>query len=260
MPNTLGGRKQMHATKESQRWSERFMRAERGASSTRPRRLIRPVVVVVGGLALGIGASAADAFMGFGDGSHAWVRVASIALNMITAWVGAAFLVGRVARSARSAVVGGLAVLYSAVLGYYAFGATFGDRAHVGWATLSAVSIRWLVVATLVGPAFGVLGYLARRRDWFGIIATLSLPATAAVEVVGLFRISLDGFRIDPLRESTIAAVLMAAFVAAAWSRIAARVSDGADRDLVRSNPPGPSASAPTPNKPFEPTARGRLT
>lgn len=213
------------------------MRAERAASS---RWLGRPLVVVAGGLALGIGASAADAFMGFGVGSQAWLRVVSICLNMITAWVGAAFLVGRVARSVRTATAGGLAVLYAAVLGYYAFGAFLGDRVHVGRATLSAVSIRWLVVATLVGPVFGVLGYLARRGDWVGVFAALSLPVTAAVEVFGLLSISLDGFRIDPLREWSIAAVLVASLAAAVWSIAVARASDGADRDDVRTCSPEP--------------------
>jgi len=83
-------------------------------------------------------------------------------------------------------------------------------------------------VATVVGPVFGLLGYLSRRSGWLGIVATLSLPVTAAVEVFGLFRISLDGFRIDPLREWTIAAVLVAAFRAAAVSLAVAHTADRA--------------------------------
>lgn len=186
----------------------------------------RPSMIVIVGLAVGMGASAADAFMGFGVGSQAWVRVLSIFLNMVISWVGTAFLVGRVTRTPRNAAVAGLVVLYVAVLGYYVFGAFLGDRVHVGWTTLSAVPLRWLVVATVVGPVFGLLGHLSRRSDWLGTIATLSLPATAVVEVFGLFRISLDGFGLDPLREWTIATVLVAAFLAAAWSMAVARASD----------------------------------
>jgi hypothetical protein len=183
-------------------------------------------MVVIVGLGLGIGASAADRFMGFGVGPHAWVRVLSIFLNMVVAWAGTAFLVGRATRTPRDAGVAGLVVLYAAVLGYYAFGALFGDRMHVGWATLSEVSLRWLVVATVAGPMFGLLGHLSRRSDWLGIIATLSLPVTAALEVFGRFRISLDGFRIDPLREWTIAAVLVAACLTAAVSLAVAHSAD----------------------------------
>jgi len=200
----------------------RTVRAERADSFAGGGWRGRPGMVVIVGLALGVGASAADSFQGFGLGPQASVRVLSIFLNMAITWVGTAFLVGRATRNPRGALAAGLLVLYVAVLGYYVFGAFFGDRVHVGGATLTAVSLRWLVAATLVGPAFGLLGHLARRSDWLGITAALSLPVTAAAEVFGLLRISLDGFTIDPLREWTIIAVLVAAFVVAAWSLAAA--------------------------------------
>lgn len=121
---------------------------------------------------------------------------------------------------------GGLVVLYVAVLSYYLFGALVGDRTQVGWTTLAAVSLRWLIAATVIGPVFGLLGHLARRSGWLEIIATLSLPTTAALEVFGLFRISLVGFRIDPLREWTIATILVATFLAAAWSLAVAHIAN----------------------------------
>jgi hypothetical protein len=179
--------------------------------------------VVLTGLALGMGASAADAFQGFGADARAWVRILSIVLNMVVAWVGAAFLVGRMARTRRKAVVAGLVVLYVAVLGYYLFGALLGDRAQVGTTTLTAASLRWLIAATVAGPVFGLLGNVARRCDWMGILASLSLPVVAALEVFGRLRITLDGFRIDPLREWTAAAVFIATLTAAAWSLALAR-------------------------------------
>lgn len=196
-----------------------------------------PAVIV--GLVLGTSASAADAFQGFGPGALAWVRVLSIALNMGIAWVGTAFLMGRTARNRPSAVIAGLATLYFAVFGYYLFGALFGDRLQVTWTSLTATSVRWLVAATVAGPLFGLLGYLAHRSGWPGIIAALSLPTTAALEVFGQFRISLAGFKVDPLREWTVTAVLVSAAAAATWSLVVARTANQRGAD-VRTSAHGP--------------------
>jgi hypothetical protein len=199
--------------------------------------MLKPALVVLTGLALGVGASAADSFQGFGPDARPWVRVVSIALNMVVAWVGAAFLAGRVSKTVRGAVVAGVLVLYVAVLGYYLFGAFFGDRMQVGSTTLTSASLRWLIAATVAGPVFGLLGYLGRRRTWVGILATLSLPVVAVLEVFVRLRISLDGFRFDPLREWTAVVVLVATILAAAWSLALSRkvAGEGDERASARS-------------------------
>jgi hypothetical protein len=188
-------------------------------------------VAAVLGLLLGIAASAADSFQGFGSDFRPWVRVLSIALNLIVVWVGAAFVAGRMASSRAGAALAGALALYAAVFGYYVFGGLFGDRVHVGLWALSGATLQWLAVATVAGPIFGLLGWLSRRKGVVGGMAVLSLPAAALLEVLVILRISVEGFTIDPLREWTIAAALVLALLfAVATMRVSNAPTSAAQR------------------------------
>lgn len=175
-------------------------------------------VVACLGLLVGVGASAADALQGFGADNRPWVRVLSILLNSATVWVLTAFVAGRVARTWRQAVAAGSMSLYLAVVGYYTYGVTLGDRIDVGLGALTGVTGYWLLMATVAGPVFGVLGRVTQLTGLSGPLAALSVPAVAVLEVVGRYHISLNGFQIDPLREWTCVALLLAAMVCAAWT------------------------------------------
>lgn len=181
--------------------------------------------VVAGlGLLVGVGASATDAHQGFGADNRPWVRVLSILLNVATAWVLAAFVAGRVTQTWGQAVAAGSMSLYVAVVGYYVYGVTLGDRIDVGLSALTGVTGYWLLVATVAGPVFGVLGRVTHLPGVAGTLAALSVPGVAAGEVVGRLRISRDGFQTDPLREWTCAALLLAAMACAAWTLARAAV------------------------------------
>lgn len=87
---------QTEATWKSWLQGEGSMRTGRARYSTGGGWRGRPWMVVIVGLALGMGASATDGFMGFGVGPQAWVRVLSIFLNMVIAWSARPFwLAGR---------------------------------------------------------------------------------------------------------------------------------------------------------------------
>lgn len=170
------------------------------------------------GVFVGVGASASDAHQGFGAGDRPWVRVLSIALNVAVAWALAAFVAGRRASTGRGAAAAGALSLYLAVVGYYAYGVTMGDRLDVGVSALRGVTGYWLLVATVIGPVCGMLGRASRGTGVPGTLAALAVPVLAVAEVLGRLRISTAGFRIDPVREWTLLALLLAAAAWAAWT------------------------------------------
>jgi hypothetical protein len=184
-------------------------------------------VIIAVGLFLGVGASAADSFQGFGSDFRPWVRVLSVTLNLIVLWVCIAFFAGRFAStSVRSALAGALA-LYAPAAGYYVFGGLFGDRGDVGVATLGGTALRWFAIATVAGPVFGVLGWISRRKRG-GYAAILCLPVVALVEAIVVLKISIGGFTTDPLREWTVVSILgLMCLLAVLGSGSACRLGSG---------------------------------
>ena len=74
-------------------------------------------------------------------------------------------------------------VLVSAVVAYYTFGLTIGDRSHVGLEAMGPTLPRWIVAALVFGPAFGYLGFVFRRGEGsLGLVGALALPAVIIAE------------------------------------------------------------------------------
>jgi hypothetical protein len=134
-------------------------------------------------------------------------RIADIVLNAGSIWAGLAILSGYRARSLRGAALAGPSSLMAAVAAYYAFGVTFGDRAFLGLAAISPTVRVWAVIAVVVGPGLGVVGYLIRRPGATGLAAVLVWPAGAIIEMVVVRRLDLHSFAVDPVLAWTQAAV-----------------------------------------------------
>ena len=183
---------------------------------------MRWIVVAVGGVALGVVTAASDTAAG-GLDQTGWSRALGMVLNAGVVSAGAAVLAGWVVRRAgRSAgALAGFAVLVCAVVGYYAYGVTLGDRAGLGMAALSGVIRWWLVASVVAGPLLGTAGVLARRADLWGLAARLVVPGGALVEMVVLRRLGAETFRVDPALAWAQALIVVAALLGAAWAVLA---------------------------------------
>jgi hypothetical protein len=142
---------------------------------------MKAAAVVLIGVILGVTAAAGDSSIGLGTSDAA--RVLAWIPNLGCLWVGMAFLVGAWFRRPWMAAVAGCGALAAAVIAYYTFGLTLGDRVDVGFAGVRPYLLRWLVAALIAGPAFGVIGYAFRRgRGGAGLLGAVALPAAVIAE------------------------------------------------------------------------------
>lgn len=176
---------------------------------------MRSTGVVVGGLALGVWASAADSLGSSFAGGDSW-RAAAIILNSGAVWAGSAFLAGWYVRTWMPAALAGPLALALAVVGYYVYGIAFGNRGHVGFEGLSESVRFWLVAAVVAGPVLGLVGASARSSGAVGLLARLVIPAGVTLEVTtrGGFRPTRHTFDQDPVAAWTLTSLLAAALVA----------------------------------------------
>lgn len=110
----------------------------------------------------------------------------SMALNTGTVWAGLGVYVGWLwgrtlvgALAAALASVGALAV-------HYALGNLIGMMEPSIWEE----NLHWFAASFLLSAPLGVVGVLARRQDWPGLLCRLVVPLGAIAEpfVVGMFR------------------------------------------------------------------------
>ncbi len=147
-------------------------------------------------------------------------------LNSGTLWAASAVLAGWIVTRTTSAMLGalaGFAVLICAVLGYYVYGVTLGDRVGLGISALSGSVRVWLIASFIAGPLLGLAGAWTRRRDAVGVVARLLVPVGAVVEMVFYDRLRPDTFRVDPSLAWTQATVVAVAVGGAAWVIFAPR-------------------------------------
>jgi hypothetical protein len=99
-------------------------------------------------------------------------------VNSGTVWGGLAILAGWLVRRPVQAMGAGLVSLLTALGVHYGFGLAVGmfDAAAV------AANAYWFAVAAVVGGPLGLVGVVARRSDWWGVVARLVVPAAAVYE------------------------------------------------------------------------------
>ena len=142
---------------------------------------MKAAAAVLMGVILGVAAAAGDSFVGLGTPDA--VRVLASIPNLGCLWVAMAFLAGAWFRRPWMAAVAGCGALVTAVIAYYTFGLTLGDRVDVGFAGVWPHFLRWLIAALVAGPALGILGYVFHRgRGGAGLLGALALPAAVIAE------------------------------------------------------------------------------
>lgn len=147
--------------------------------------------------------------------------------NSGTVWAGLPVLAGWLVRRPLQSVVAGVAVSEVALVLHYALGAVTGTMPWASWGD----NWYWFVAAVVLCAPLGLVGAVARRRDLWGLVARLVVPAGAIVE--SLTSGMLDpGFSVDLAdRAASVATgvvLLACGLVGAAlvlWSRRTAPLS-----------------------------------
>lgn len=147
--------------------------------------LLRALVL---GVLLGALTSAADAAVGTSWGQDSTpIRAATVVLNFGALWALVAFLLGRKSRGRVAAMLAGVSALGAAVVAYYTYGATFGNRTDTPYETLTDVATTWLVIAVFAGPLLGWAGRRSRIRDPLGTAMLATVPVIVFAEVTYRF-------------------------------------------------------------------------
>ena len=108
-------------------------------------------------------------------------------VNAASPWLAPAFVLGLLVPRPRAAVVGGLVVCLSELVGYYV---TSELR---GFAAGGSILVFWAVCAVIGGPVFGGAGWATRYGPArFAGLAAATLPAAFLAEAVVAYWIRLD--------------------------------------------------------------------
>ena len=173
------------------------------------------LVALVAGLILGAVTSLSDVHAEGLNPSDVW-RVLAIILNAACSWLAVAVLAGRASRRPAWAAVAGALALVVAVLAYYGYGVTWGDRSGLGVHGVAHTAESWLLVAVLAGPSGGLLGWLSCRRTWLGSAATAVVGLAVIAEVLLRLRLTPSAFDRDPVWAWTLLAMALAGLVTVA--------------------------------------------
>ncbi|MFF1258778.1 MULTISPECIES: hypothetical protein [unclassified Streptomyces] len=124
-----------------------------------------------------------------------------IALSLIFSggwpWACYAFLMGYFSLAKRMAALLSFTGLTVAVVAYYTFKHLYptvppGTHGTVGEGFFSGIFL-WVLFALILGAPMGLAGYLARRRDFFGLLCRISVPLIAFFETNMRLRAEADG-------------------------------------------------------------------
>lgn len=174
--------------------------------------------VLLAGLVLGIAATVADSLIHPGP-AYAYTRALSMVLNAASVWAGLGILAGWLVRRPLSALLAGPLALVVAVLAYYAYGVTLGDRLGVESGEVLATGQHWILYAVLIGPVLGLIGALMRRPGWIGLLACMVLPLGVAYDMTSLHHLDAGSFRLEPVYSSAQLATVALAVLLVVLSR-----------------------------------------
>ncbi|MEP6817798.1 MAG: hypothetical protein ABI873_19845 [Marmoricola sp.] len=180
------------------------------------------IVLLLGG-GLGVVAAASDA--GIGLDPSPTVRVLSILAGLGTVWAGAAVLGGWLLAKAPWSVLAGPLVLVAAAIGYYAWGAMYGDQLDLGFGNLSDRAQLWVVAGVLMGPVLGLVGGVARTNDLAGIAARILVPLGLATEIVVRYPLRSAEYGLDPLLAWTSTCLLVVGVLGALIAMVSGQTS-----------------------------------
>jgi Family of unknown function (DUF6518) len=105
----------------------------------------------------------------------------SLIVNAGWAWAGVAVLAGRLAGTLPAGAAAGAGSLIATTTAYYLLDAVLRDES-VG--LYQAEMLYWWLAAIVVGPVLGVIGVTSRRPGALGLLARLTVPVGAIVEML----------------------------------------------------------------------------
>jgi len=149
---------------------------------------------MIGALALGAAFGAAtslsnalSSWLGLVDGVRlesgwAWpARVVSLTLDSGWAWAAVAVAAGWLAGSRARGAAAGVLALLAATTAYFALDSVFLEEPF----TMGSAAVRyWLVASVLCGSVLGVVGACVNRPGLVGLLAGLTVPVGAAVQMI----------------------------------------------------------------------------
>jgi hypothetical protein len=139
---------------------------------------------VLGACALGSGFGAATSLSNRFDSQvepDSFARVASLVLDAGWAWAALAVVAGWLAGTpARGAVAGVLALIAATTVYYGMDSLTGGDTLAWYWPEM----LRWWSASVVFGSVLGALGSFGRRPGVLGLLAGLTIPIGATVQMI----------------------------------------------------------------------------
>jgi hypothetical protein len=184
---------------------------------------MRWLFILLMGAGLGVVAGATNP--GTGLDPTPTVRALGIVTSLGMLWGAAAVLGGWLLARAPWSVLAGPLVLVAGAIGYYVWGAAYGDNMQLSFDALSNRTQLLLVAGVLMGPLFGLVGGVARTGDTAGTLCRALIPVGLATEV--LVRHPLHGaeYSADPLVAWTSTCVLVVGVLGATIAMVSARTS-----------------------------------
>jgi hypothetical protein len=117
-------------------------------------------------------------------GSTSWAsaaEVASLILGAAWAWAGLAVAAGWLAGARAQGAVAGVLALIAAATAYYGMDSILRQEPFAGyWPELG----RWWLVSVVCGSALGAVGAYVGRAGVFGLLAGLTVPVGAVVQMI----------------------------------------------------------------------------
>ena len=142
------------------------------------------------------------------------LEVLAAVVGTVWAWCLAAFAVGWVSPSVRRAAPTGALALVAASVVYYVSDHVFGLDDE-----LSAYEMAyWVLISFIVGPVFGIVGFLAGRPRGWSLIPGLAAPGIVVIfGVVLSFRTGSDHIQPWPAVVTWAIVVTLSLAIAGRW-------------------------------------------
>ncbi|PLW71470.1 hypothetical protein GQS52_18920 [Streptomyces sp. SCUT-3] len=140
-------------------------------------------------------------------------KVLSLLMDAGWAWAALAVVVGRSAGTRARGAVAGVLALVAATAAYYATDSFARDEP---FAWYGGEMLMWWAASVLFGSALGAVGAAVGRPGVIGLLAGLTVPVGAAVQMI----ILPPGSRITSISESDLAVAIVwtAAVAGAIWA------------------------------------------
>ena len=119
------------------------------------------LIAIIFGAFIGIISSYGDTL--FNNGQFDIILLVTGYFNTATIWGISAFLIGERTKSRKFALILGVSLLLAAVITYYIYGATIGNRSAIPLVTILRTAELWSIVGIIVGSIYGIAGSIYKH-------------------------------------------------------------------------------------------------